>query len=198
MSNLVDTSAINAAPEGNLAVTVNFAGATPMLRVSAAGVTDADNVSDTNPTGAILSPITFIWRQEVSPGSGVFRDVVVANGVGEDPLTGAEVPLTSFAPGGGAIQVLAVYEDAHHVLEPLFSTPINVIIGTEGNDVLTGTAVNDLIFGLGGNDTISGLDGDDLLDGGDGNDTLNGGADNDTLNGGAGADTLDEIGRAHV
>ncbi len=191
VSNLVDTSAINAAPEGNLAVTVNFAGATPMLRVSAAGVTDADNVSDTNPTGAILSPITFIWRQEVSPGSGVFRDVVVANGVGEDPLTGAEVPLTSFAPGGGAIQVLAVYEDAHHVLEPLFSTPINVIIGTEGNDVLTGTAVNDLIFGLGGNDTISGLDGDDLLDGGDGNDTLNGGADNDTLNGGAGADTLD-------
>ncbi|WP_429089546.1 peroxidase family protein [Aeromonas rivipollensis] len=191
VSNLVDTSAINAAPEGNFAVTVNFAGATPMLRVSAAGVTDADNVSDTNPTGEILSPITFIWRQEVSPGSGVFRDVVVANGVGEDPLTGAEVPLTSFAPGGGAIQVLVVYEDAHHVLEPLFSTPINVIIGTEGNDVLTGTAVNDLIFGLGGNDTISGLDGDDLLDGGDGNDTLNGGADNDTLNGGAGADTLD-------
>ncbi|WP_281705074.1 peroxidase family protein [Aeromonas taiwanensis] len=191
VTNLVDTSAINAAPEGNLAVTVNLAGATPMLRVSAAGVTDADNVSDTNPTGAILSPITFIWRQEVNPGTGVFRDVVVANGVGEDPLTGAEVPLTSFAPGGGAIQVLAVYEDAHHVLEPLFSTPINVIIGTEGNDVLIGTAADDLIFGLGGNDTISGLDGDDLIDGGDGNDTLDGGAGNDTLNGDAGADTLD-------
>ncbi|MCO4203274.1 peroxidase family protein [Aeromonas taiwanensis] len=190
VTNLVDTSAINAAPEGNLAVTVNLAGATPMLRVSAAGVTDADNVSDTNPTGAILSPITFIWRQEVNPGSGVFRDVVVANGVGEDPLTGAEVPLTSFAPGGGAIQVLAVYEDAHHVLEPLFSTPINVIIGTEGNDVLIGTAADDLIFGLGGNDTISGLDGDDLIDGGDGNDILDGDAGNDTLNGGDGNDTL--------
>ena len=196
VSNLVDTSAINAAPEGNLAVTVNFAGATPMLRVSAAGVTDADNVSDTNPTGAILSPITFIWRQEVSPGSGVFRDVVVANGVGEDPLTGAEVPLTSFAPGGGAIQVLAVYEDAHHVLEPLFSTPINVIIGTEGNDVLTGTATNDLIFGLGGNDTISGLDGDDLLDGGAGTDTLDGGTGADTMAGGDGNDTylVDDLG----
>ncbi|WP_139743900.1 peroxidase family protein [Aeromonas media] len=196
VSNLVDTSAINAAPEGNLAVTVNLAGATPMLRVSATGVTDADNVSDTNPTGAILSPITFIWRQEVSPGSGVFRDVVVANGVGEDPLTGAEVPLTSFAPGGGAIQVLAVYEDAHHVLEPLFSTPINVIIGTEGNDVLTGTATNDLIFGLGGNDTISGLDGDDLLDGGAGADTLDGGTGADTMAGGDGNDTylVDDLG----
>ncbi len=66
----------------------------------------------------------------------------------------------------------------------------NVIIGTEGDDILYGTPGNDLILGLGGNDFILGLGGNDILVGGDGNDIIEGGDGNDILIGGNGDDTL--------
>jgi len=66
----------------------------------------------------------------------------------------------------------------------------NVIMGTEGDDVLYGTPEGDLILGLGGNDFLMGLDGNDVLIGGDGHDILEGVAGNDMLDGGNGEDLL--------
>ncbi len=84
-----------------------------------------------------------------------------------------------------------------------------VIVGTEGDDVIAGGAGNNLIFGLGGNDnlaggnasdcivggpgddTIAGNNGADVLLGGDNNDGLSGGNGSDYLDGGAGTDLCD-------
>ncbi len=60
---------------------------------------------------------------------------------------------------------------------------VNVIIGTDGDDVLQGTRGPDLIVGLDGNDHISGLGGDDFLAGCDGDDVLLGGSGNDSMTG---------------
>jgi len=57
----------------------------------------------------------------------------------------------------------------------------NIIIGTEGNDMLSGTRGKDVIFGLGGDDKIDGGGDDDCLIGGPGNDYLLGGPGNDVL-----------------
>ena len=74
------------------------------------------------------------------------------------------------------------------------------IHGKLGNDVLTGANGPDEIFGGAGDDTINGLGGDDLLEGDVGEDTINGGDgddridgnnDADELNGDAGNDTLE-------
>ncbi|WP_455273620.1 peroxidase family protein [Rhizobium herbae] len=51
------------------------------------------------------------------------------------------------------------------------NAPLNIIVGTPGNDVpLNGTAQDDLILGLAGNDTLNGLAGNDILIGGPGGD----------------------------
>jgi|GEM_PF-3116156 len=66
----------------------------------------------------------------------------------------------------------------------------DIIIGTEGNDVLNAGNGSQLIFGLGGDDIIDGGNGDDCIVGGDGNDTLYGGNGKDVLLGGPGDDQL--------
>ena len=48
-----------------------------LLRVSIAGVTDADNVSATNPTGAISGSVSYYWQFEPNPGTGVFEDIIL-------------------------------------------------------------------------------------------------------------------------
>lgn len=75
----------------------------------------------------------------------------------------------------------------------------NLIVGTEGDDVLhagnkifalSGRGGDDVLIGNGANNFLDGGDGDDRLRGGDGDDVLNGGPGNDTLIGGPGADTF--------
>ena len=61
--------------------------------------------------------------------------------------------------------------------------------GTPGADVLVGTDGSDVICGRGGADLLTGRAGDDLLLGGGGADRLNGGNGNDVLRGGSGADS---------
>jgi len=51
---------------------------------------------------------------------------------------------------------------------------VNVIRGTDGDDVLTGTSDDDAIFGFAGDDSLFGGEEDDYLDGGPGDDYLNG------------------------
>ena len=48
---------------------------------------------------------------------------------------------------------------------------LNIIVGTNGNDVLNGTSQDDLILGLDGADTLNGGDGNDILVGGRGSQT---------------------------
>ncbi len=171
-------SAPNANPLGRLEISVDTSTATPTLRVSAAGITDADNIAAGNPTGAITGPVTFHWRTEVRPGTGAFRDIVAATGIGVDPVIGPTFELTP-AFVGVPLQVLAVYEDGHGVLEPVLASPVTAFLGTANGETINGTAGDDIIFGLGGNDTLNGLAGNDTLDGGTGADTMNGGLGDD-------------------
>lgn len=66
----------------------------------------------------------------------------------------------------------------------------NIIIGTDGDDVLFGTNGPDRICGLGGNDIINGLNGADVISGGTGDDEINGGNGSDTILGNEGDDEL--------
>ena len=66
----------------------------------------------------------------------------------------------------------------------------NVILGTDGNDVLHGTDSDDLIFGLEGDDLVTGGGGDDCIYGGHGDDVVSGGGGDDTIAGNRGHDVL--------
>jgi len=109
----------NLDPEGQLTLsdTTPTLGAT--LTVSALGVTDPDNVSATNPDGAITGPIAYFWQAEVRPG--IFEDILIENAGGEV----ARATGTSFTPRtfelGLALRVRAVYKDANDVLENVYS-----------------------------------------------------------------------------
>lgn len=58
------------------------------------------------------------------------------------------------------------------------------------DDLMVGTDGPDILFGGNRGNCVAGLDGDDVLNGGNGKDTLVGGDGNDTLNGGNGTDNL--------
>ena len=66
----------------------------------------------------------------------------------------------------------------------------DVILGSDGDDVIRGTEFADDIDGRGGNDLITGLAGADSIKGSQGVDIIRGGSDGDLLQGGAGADRL--------
>ena len=69
-------------------------------------------------------------------------------------------------------------------------SPLAVISGTSGNDILYGGSGDDEIESLGGHDTLVGDSGNDTLRGGAGDDYLYGNDGNDILNGGNGYDYL--------
>jgi len=68
---------------------------------------------------------------------------------------------------------------------------INLIFGTENNDVLIGSSGPDFIYGREGDDFIFGADGHDVIFGGDGNDLIFGGNGNDLIYGDGGGDYLE-------
>ncbi|WP_114714726.1 peroxidase family protein, partial [Rhizobium grahamii] len=200
----------NAAPSGVMSILaggtpVDSAAAGTVLTVSFAGITDADNVSATNPTGTITGPVDYFWQVETVPGSGVYEDILTF-GAGEvERAHGTSFTVTD-AEAGLGLRVRAIYQDGHGTLEQIYSalppTPgVGLtLVGTRGADTLVGTALadtitgdrgDDIITGLGGNDTIDAGRGADTVDGGDGDDTILGDRDNDILNGGAGDDTID-------
>ena len=126
----------NASPLGLLTIDDATPAEDQLLTVSIAGVTDANNVSPTNPTGAITGPITYFWQFEPRPGTGVFEDIVIET---EAPEVVRATGLT-FTPGdaqvGLALRVRAVYKDANGVLETVFSTPTAPVANV--NDAPTG------------------------------------------------------------
>ncbi|MGH6690803.1 MAG: calcium-binding protein, partial [Gammaproteobacteria bacterium] len=120
---------LNAEPVGQLTILGNDPpNEGDALTVSIAGVTDGDNVSPDNPTGAIAGTVSYVWQFEPRPGTGVFEDIVIATGLGDLRATGT----TLTVPGdvaGSAIRVKAVYEDEHGVLETMFSAPTAPVQG---------------------------------------------------------------------
>jgi RTX calcium-binding nonapeptide repeat (4 copies) len=66
-----------------------------------------------------------------------------------------------------------------------------LVFGLGGNDTLTGGNGKDCLVGQAGDDTIVGGNGRDVLLGGDGNDILRGDGENDIIEGGNGRDVLD-------
>ena len=108
----------NGEPEGLLTISADTPTEDQLLTVSALGVIDLNNVTGTNPTGAITGPITYYWQGERT--GGTFFDILVDNGVTLQAATG-----TTFRPGdlevGLTLRVRAVYQDASGVVEEVFS-----------------------------------------------------------------------------
>ncbi len=136
---------LNHAPVGLLTISDPTPTENQLLTVSIAGVTDADNISATNPTGAITPPIAYFWQEEENPGSGVFTDIMFfqsgetgrAEGTSFTPVDG---PSLIVAPQVGlALRVRAVYKDGNGVLEEVFSAPTAPVANI--NDPPVGTVV---------------------------------------------------------
>src|SRR5262249_14913248 len=124
---------LNNEPVGQLAILDGVTGNpdnTPtegqLLKVSIAGVTDADNA-----TGAITNA-TFVWQQETAAGTGIFTDIILKPGrigVGFPTADGSTFTVDpALALAGVAIRVRAVYEDEHGVTEQAFSAPTEPVI----------------------------------------------------------------------
>ena len=96
-----------------------------LLTVSAADILDADNVSLANPTGGITDgPISFTWQVERDPvnAPNVFEDIVALGGGNPATAAGNSFRVTPDL-AGLLLRVKAVYQDAHGVLETVFSAP---------------------------------------------------------------------------
>ncbi len=94
--------------------------------------------------------------------------------------------ITTFASGATINNVIVGADTGNY----LNDSPIDIIAGTDKNDLIFGEGGPDTIIANGGDDVIYGGSGVDNLFGGAGDDTLYGGADPDFLIGGAGNDTL--------
>ena len=189
-------SLFNIRPDGVLAfvATENPSGVSNSgnaVRLSfASSLTDANNVTASNPTGAVSTGIAYSWSTTAN--------TPISTSTGSNPYVDALGRLIVHTTSGTVIREKAVYTDAGGTVETV-TKDWNLVVGTgtgffnQANNTLNGTnslTLGDAIFGLNGNDTLNGLAGDDRLYGGAGTDTLNGGDGNDYLEGGAGNDTL--------
>src|SRR5499427_7777110 len=111
----------NNQPVGSLTISDTTPTVGQTVTVSAAGITDLDNVSPTNPTGAVTSPISFFLQQESHPGSGIFEDMLVRNGFGVETPIGPSLVVPDLTHIGLAMRVMGIYTDAHGVQEMVFS-----------------------------------------------------------------------------
>lgn len=83
------------------------------------------------------------------------------------------------------------YTDARNVLNANgIGNASEMIVGTDGNDVVNGLGGNDCVRAGLGDDTINGGSGVDYLYGGDGNDVVNGDSENDFIYANEGFDTV--------
>ncbi len=131
---------LNASPVGLLTVSDATPTENQLLSVSSiAGVTDANNVSLANPTGAVTGAVTYYWQVEIT--GGTFTDILRDNGVTLGPVTGTTF-MPSDAEVGMTLRVRAVYKDANDVVEEVFSAPTAPVINV--NDLPVGTVlIND-------------------------------------------------------
>jgi Ca2+-binding RTX toxin-like protein len=124
---IVLTPGLNNEPVGLLTISTSSPTVGQTITVSADGITDADNVSPTNPTGTVTGPISFFWQEESHPGSGVFEDMLVRNGFGVETPIGPSLTVPPPPHAGLEIRVVGIYTDAHGVQEMVFSAPTGPI-----------------------------------------------------------------------
>ena len=128
--------------------------------------------------------------------ANTFQEVSVNGGNGNDEIILNDVDLIPsfvlFLNGeGGRDEIFAANAEVGEVIVIIDGGADNDnITGTSNDDLILGSDGDDVINGGGGSDNIDAGAGDDSLIGGDGDDTLNGGVGNDTLDGGAGDDSL--------
>ncbi|TWC42821.1 Ca2+-binding RTX toxin-like protein, partial [Pseudomonas sp. SJZ079] len=121
---VVLTPGLNAEPVGALTVSNTAPTVGQKLTVSAAGISDADNVG-----GAIHNSISYVWQFEAAPGSGIFQDIILAPGrigIGFPRADGPTFTVTSDL-AGLALRVKAFYADDHGVTEQVFSAPTTAV-----------------------------------------------------------------------
>jgi Ca2+-binding RTX toxin-like protein len=180
----------NVRPDGTLAFTVvdnpsGVANAQNAVRLNpASSLFDANNITGSNPTGAVTTGITYSWLTAAN--------AAISTNTGANPYVDSAGRLVAHTTAGTIVREVASYTDGAGNAETVIKD-WNLVVGTSNSNSFTplnGTANSDAIFGLGGSDTLNGNAGDDRLYGGTGNDTLNGGANNDYLDGGSGTNSL--------
>ena len=142
---------LNHQPHGTLTISDATPTEDQLLTVSIAGVTDADNVSATNPTGAITGTVSYFWQGELTAGAGNFQDIMFFGAGETQRAVGTSfTPTEPFVGGvnfatltGVALRVRAVYMDGNGVLEQVFSDPTAPVANV--NDPPVGTvALSDI------------------------------------------------------
>ena len=121
---------LNAEPTGLVTINDTTPEVGTVITASIAGVTDGDN-----PGGVITGPIAYFWQIDLL-GLGVFEDIIIATGVGEERVTGPNLTVTPDL-AGFALRVRAVYQDAHGVIETVFSAPTALTSAVSVNDAPT-------------------------------------------------------------
>ncbi|MBZ9665000.1 heme peroxidase [Pseudomonas sp. LMG 31766] len=131
----------NAEVEGALRISDGSPSVGQVLSVSAAWVTDGDNVSASNLGGSITGPISYYWQVDPE-GDGTFEDIVTENIGGEAArATGPNFTVTPEFEGL-ALRVKAIYKDAHGVLETVLSAPTSLVVqGGDPNDLPVGSVL---------------------------------------------------------
>ena len=199
---------INHAPTGSLGFTGGdrISGTSQVATLTpTSAIFDANNITPTNPLGAITIPGSgFNWQ--TSANGTAWTNVAIGGGINQQDSNTHVLSFGATAGTGVLVRLNANYTDATGAGENVTSPTWNLIVGTSallgfsgfGADKLTGAdksdgkggTISDVLFGLNGNDAIKGGLGDDRLFGSGGNDTLNGGDGNDYLDGGSGTNSL--------
>jgi Ca2+-binding RTX toxin-like protein len=109
----------NALPNGLLTINDTSPTQGQVLTVSAPGVTDANNISVGNPSGAV-NPTIYFWQVADPLNPTVFTDVAL-NG------TGPTFTVTA-AEAGQLLRVRAQYTDGNGVTEQVFSAPTGIVV----------------------------------------------------------------------
>jgi subtilisin-like proprotein convertase family protein len=105
--------------------------------------------------------------------------------------TGTLTPTPTVTPGGPTVTPVGPTPTPTPTIAPKICNGLPAtIVGTSSNDLIIGTDGDDVIHSKGGNDEIKGRGGADLLCGGSGNDIVRGGGDADFVKGGSGNDFI--------
>ncbi|MBS1158828.1 MAG: hypothetical protein H6R15_1247, partial [Proteobacteria bacterium] len=131
---------LNAGPVGLLAISDTTPEVGSLLSASAAGLSDADN---TTSGGAITGTIGYFWQVERVAGSGLFEDIIVVTGIGNQSASGPTFTVTADLEGL-ALRVRGVYEDQNGVLETALSARTALVAPNSVNDLpVGGVSIND-------------------------------------------------------
>ncbi|MFT7467600.1 MAG: Ca2+-binding RTX toxin-like protein, partial [Candidatus Pseudothioglobus sp.] len=124
---------LNAEAVGLVSINDNTPEVGSLLSAGVEGVTDADNPG----LGSVTGPVSYYWQADFS-GTGLFEDIIITTGVGEERATGKTFRVTDDV-SGLALRVMAIYKDANGVLETVFSAVTAPVAAVSVNDAPVGT-----------------------------------------------------------